>query len=708
MKKITLLVILLSGFIMSYAQVSVTIQEVQTVSAQVLAACVDSSSYEGQLVTLRGVVVMDAGLAQAATGRNIWIQSGTGSWSGLDVFDAAAADIDGLVAGDSVEITGTIDEFIPSNGPKSETEIVGITAVNILSSGNAVNSTLVNLGDLNDNTQVNMIETGEQYEGVFIELQDVEVTAVVYFSNNTRVSFNVTDAAGNMINVSDRFLAQRLPASGGTFVPPTVGTVYSSLKGIIIHSPNGCKNYNGRGYELHPFDASHYQVLSGFAPPTISGIMNTPLAPTSAQTTTIQATISDTDGTVDSAKVYYAVGTANTNYIPVMMTAAGSTYTATIPAQPNGSFVKYYISAWDNSQLLATQPNVPGSQNPKAYVVADNGLSIKDIQYTPFVDGNSIYRDNTVTVTGVVTASAQPGNLGYVFIQQEGQLSWGGVICIGNTALSTLAIGDKVTVTGDVKESFGCTRIENISNVVTAGTGTINPVSLDPDLFSTYDFATNEQYESMLIRLVNQAAASKVYIINTNPDAPANFAEYRIGKDALLPDNGCRVIAGRQTSSAYSSLNVSYVNDSSWAITDGIMNVAVSVVKYGDCLDNVTGILYYSFSNMKLMPRNNDDFLNYDAGCDGTTSIDNRNLATVKVYPSPASSEIKIDYLFQNNIVANLQLVDILGRVVYSGSLSGLQGNTTIPVSSLNNGTYLVRIIEGNALLYSTKVSVLK
>ncbi len=708
MKKFTLLATLFGSFILSQAQTTVTIQQIQTVSPQVLATCVDSSSYEGQQVKVRGVVVMDAGLAQAASGRNLWIQSGTGPWSGLDIFDAAAVDLDGLVAGDSVELTGSVDEFAPTGGPKAESELVSITAVNILGSGNAVQSTLVNLSDINDNTQLNILATGEQYEGVFVELQNVEVTAVVYFSNNTRVSFNIKDANGNLMNVSDRFLAQRLPASGGNFVPPTVGTVYTSLKGILIHSPNGCKNYSGRGYELHPFDASHYQVLPGFSPPTISGIMNSPIAPTSSQTVTIQATISDADGSVDSAKVYYAVGATNMNYIPLMMAGAGSTYTATIPAQVNGSFVKYYISAWDNDQLIAIQPNVPGNINPNAYVVADNGLTIKDVQYTPFADGNSIYRDQTVTVTGVVTASAQPGNLGYVFIQQEGQLAWGGLMCIGNNALSTLVNGDKVTVTGDVKESFGCTRIENISNIVNAGTGSINPLTLDPDVFSTYDFAANEQYESMLIKLANSAMNGKVYIVNTNADAPANFAEYRVGKDALLPDNGCRVIAGRQTGSAYSSLNVSYVNDSSWELTDGIMNVPAEVVQYGDCMESVTGIIYYSFSNMKLLPRNNDDYVNYDAGCDGISSIDNRSLADVRVYPSPANAEIHVDYEFSYSANATLQLIDMMGRTVLTQPLSGVQGSEVLSSAAIGNGTYLIRITEGNALLFSDKVVVLQ
>ena len=71
-------------------------------------------------------------------------------------------------------------------------------------------------------------------------------------------------------------------------------------------------------------------------------------------------------------------------------------------------------------------------------------MGIYDVQYTPFKSGNSGFLGQEVTVTGVVTASAN--DLGYVFIQQENQLNWAGLMCIGSTTLSTLAIGDKITV----------------------------------------------------------------------------------------------------------------------------------------------------------------------------------------------------------------------------------------------------------------------
>ena len=101
-------------------------------------------------------------------------------------------------------------------------------------------SDTITVGDLNDAQFVNNVTTGEQYEGSFVTLTDVTVTQVIPFSGN-RVSFNIVDGNGNAMNVSDRFLAQKLsswttvnpnsPQTQGSFVPPVPGTFYNSISG---------------------------------------------------------------------------------------------------------------------------------------------------------------------------------------------------------------------------------------------------------------------------------------------------------------------------------------------------------------------------------------------------------------------------------------------------------------------------------------------
>lgn len=716
MKHIFTLVLLafVSLGLWAQAPVLTTIQGIQTVSPAKLANCVDSAAFFGDTVRVYATVTMDGNLsrAQGANTRNVWIQSGSSPFSGITVFGSSTTattpdDIRDLQAGDSVEIVGIVAEF------NSESQISPLSVTVVGAANNSVASTLVNLGDLNNNMRINQLPTGEQYEGMFVEIRDVTVTAVTPFSGGSRVSFDVADANGNLINVSDRFLAQRLPANGGSFVAPTVGTRFTSLKGVILHSPNGCKGGTGRGYELNPFNASHYQVQTGSAAPQIAASTRSPITPSSMQNANITATIQDVDGTVVSATLYYAVGVGSTNYNAVSMTnQGGNSWTGQIPstAYADGDFVKYYICATDNDNLSACNPNVPGGNDPQAFFVRDNGTQIYDIQFTPYGFGNSLYSNLDVTVRGIVTASAETGNLGYVYIQQPGQNQWAGLQLTGNAALVNLKAGDEVSVTGTVFENFGFTRLNSIStvNVISSGNiGQITPVTLSPDIFSTYNFQLNEPYEGMLVRLQNPTAGKRLFVVNKNADAPNRFAEYRIGTDPFSPNQGCRILAGRQTGSAFSSLNVSYINDSLFITSDGVMNVPACVVNYLDSVDAVTGIMHYSFSNMKLTPRNNNDFERYRGVCNSFgVSVDEALSHTVRCYPNPTRGLLHIEYQWAQNLTAEARLIDLSGRVLRSAPATGAAGNLSINTAGLPAGMYLLQLSDGKRSLYRSRIAV--
>lgn len=690
----------------------VTIQDIQTVSGPNLAACLDTSPYFGDTVRVRGIVMMDGGLAQSAGGRNIWMQgSNGGAFGGIDLFGSSTNttspdDVLDLVAGDSIEVLGYVDEF----QGESEIRPLGLgSTVTILGSGIPLPApTIVNISDLNDNANNNQLVTGEQYEGLFIEVQNVIVQSVTYFSGNTRVSFIVQDASGNKMNVSDRFLVQRLPAGGGTFVPPSVGDQYCFLRGVLLHSKNNCSGFNGRGYELHPFDASNYNICS--AAPSIFNVTRNYVNPMSSQATTVTASITDADG-IASASLKYAVGVGTMVYTSVAMTpSGGNTWQGVIPAQVNGAFVKYYVCATDSATNTSCNTNVPAPSNadPYFFTVRDNGTTIYDVQFVPstFVSGNSGYVDYEVTVTGVVTASAQPNNLGYVFIQEEGRLDWGGIMVLGSASLASVHVGDKITVTGTVKESFGYTRIENVSSVLTAGSGTINPVKLNPSLFSTYGFATNEAYEGMLVKIAS--GTGSLYVVDDNADGPpSNFGEYRVGGDQFDPASGTRVLAGRQTSSTYSSLSVSYVNDSMWATTDGIMTVPPCVVNTGTMFDSITGIIYYAFSNMKLLPRNNDDFAGDLTWCLTGTEKGEMNAGKFNVYPNPSNGRFSLAYAlpeYENSAVVKIH--DITGREALSANLHSSAGVVSFESSSLVSGTYIVTVQGADHTLFRSRIVI--
>jgi len=706
MRKFLLLICLLCGLGMSaQAQFpNVSVQDVQMVSAASLGNCVDTSSYNGDTVTLTGVVVThpDSSTLTSATRGQVWIRSGFGPFSGLNViqfFDPNNNGLANVIPGDSVQITGEITEF---GGHESEIIPLENNNITILGSGAAISTTSINVCDLNDANQENQVATGEQWEGSYVEIQNVTVVSVDPFSGGTRVSFVVQDANGCRVNISDRFIAQRMvngnPA--GTFVPPAVGSQYNYIRGIVSHSPNGCTGSGGRGYEIFPTQASDYDLNASLSCPTASNIVRSIVTPTSSQAETITADIEDTDG-VMSATLFYAVGVSSTTYNQVPMTLSGGsvfngTWSGDIPAQADGSFVKYYLSTSDSLMNACSFPDVPGSFDPLFYRVRDNGTTIFDVQFVPntFAGGNSGYQDLEVTVEGVVTASAEANNLGFVFIQQENELAWAGIMCTDNPSLATLQIGQKVTVTGSVRETFGFTRLEDISSVAVNGTGTITALPLDPAVFTSYDFATNEAYEGMLVQLTNPQGF--VSVVNNNPDAPGNFAEWRLGNDPFDPGTGTRVLTGRVTNSAYSSLNVSYVNDVQWASTDGIMNVTPIVVNQGDQFSTVDGVMAYTFGNFKILPRNDMDFSG------GVSIVDGLDHSIV-TYPNPVSERFNIDYTFSTTQVnPTASVVDLMGRTVKVVSLTEVSGSEAIDVNNLESGTYLLKISSENSGLIKT------
>jgi hypothetical protein len=138
-----------------------------------------------------------------------------------------------------------------------------------------------------------------------------------------------------------------------------------------------------------------------------------------------------------------------------------------------------------------------------------------------------------------------------------------------------------------------------------------------------------------------------------------NNGEWRVGNDLNEPTSGCRVLTGRQASSTFSSLNVSYVNSPLWATVDGTMNVPVILVTPGQEFMSIKGILTYSFSNMKLLPRNNSDLV------DSTTSIGSILNQELRVYPNPIKDEVVINNTTNENL--SYELVNNLGQVIKSG-----------------------------------------
>ena len=732
MKKNLLLIVFAFSTVFGYSQVNnVSINDVQYVSIADLNACTDLSSYDGDTVKVRGIAIHDGNLTEVASGSvtggcrpGIHLldtaNSGMGGdFAGIQIHGVEAANnsnpvtaLHQIVAGDVVEITGVVGTY------QGETQIypLGNSSVTVLAPVAAPMPRVVSVGDLNDANRTNILPTGEPIEGSLIMVNNVTVTGVNFFSGGSRVSIDVTDANGNTMNVSDRFLVQRLPsyttvnpnspASTGSFVAPPVGLVYDTLIGIVLHSENGCTGNSGRGYELNPFDASHYIV--GVTPPSITDVKRMPTAPTTTDTPEITCKIQDFDGTVASAYVFYTNNITAGSFDSVAMTlVSGSTdeYTANIPAYAEADMVGYFIKATDNEGNISQFPATPagsGSNNVSVYTVRDNGLQIVDIQKVlDYNNDASYYTGDTVTVTGVVSASAKDYDLGYVYIQQTGATEWGGLSLIGNSDLVLLLRTEEITVTGVIEEYFGFTRM----NVITVTkTGNVVPLEMayfDPSDANLHSTKEIEKYESMTVGFANPAGG--LYMIDEN----LGFGDYEVGSSAGAAQ-ATRVTAGRQSNNAFTSLWVSLVTDTVYATLDGEMEVDTVVTSMDMEMDTISGILYYGFSNYKLMPRNNDDIIGLSENgvaidLDSTnlqlpTAIVEVNGIAVEtlVYPNPASDQVSVSVNGMNNFVVSV--FDLSGRKVNERTVSN--NFTQISVNALPNGVYFMKVTDksGNQL----------
>jgi hypothetical protein len=727
MKKVLFLLVALVAGSTAWGQAAPfqRISQIQYVSPTMLANCQDSTPFNNQIVRTRGIVVTPGNASEVASGS---VQGGSrpfffivdtatngaaGPFKGMEIMGAyrnaqnqlvPLPNVELLIPGDLIEFTGKVTEF--NRGTQMEPN--SVNSLVILGSRPAPASTTVLLSQLNDAMRVNIPTTGEQWENAFVEFQNVTVTEVIPFSGN-RISFNVVDGQGNKINVSDRFLAQKLPSwqtvnpaspqTSGTFTAPVPGTFYSSLKGMVRHDGNGCFPNAGttRGYELNPFAASHYQIA--YAPPYISNFDRDPFLPTPNQSVDFTCNITDFDGTVDSVHFYYS---SNPATLPSQFTkatmplVAGSTddYAYTLPAFPNGTLVRYYIRAKDNAGNKSFYPVTSVGQaqpNFEYYTVRTGGPTIYDIQYSLASNSASPLVGREVTIKGIVTSSTKNYDLGYLYIQDENGGPYSGIWLVGS-GIANFYRGEEVNVTGTVEEYFNMTRLVVSSMSKTGRWVAPTATVVDPtDSISKLNFGW-EKWEGCLVRL-QDPANGKLHISQTN----LGFGDYAV---SAIPGasraRSTMVLAGRQSGTGFSSLWVQPVTSLAYDTIDGFMEVDPLVVSDTMNMDALEGIVFFGFSNYRVLPRNNDDFIGFNVDLDST------NLATSPligieegtpsvqafVRPNPARSSLWIDGL--NTGTLQVEMTDVYGRIVLQTTLAN--GERRLDVGHLAAGTYWVRV----------------
>ena len=615
-----LIIVLISCFTATYAQwPTVSIHDLQFRDEASLVAEDDLSLYDGDTVIVQGIVIFDpCTYALSTSGSRIGTflvdETETGEWTGLHVLidpgasgyggtleelNDATLFIDNFQVGNVVEcagIIGTFDENTQIVLIDEPSSIIGFSSVpdpEVL--GIDVFSTSDGGGG-----QIQETVTGEAYEGVYVQFNNVFVVDVAPFGD-FRWTWYLQDADGNKIQIRDASGFYRNDTntddecsiwSGGAagetatpdeFTPPTTGTYLEYVRGVIMEA------YGGTAYSLAPLTPGDVGPELA-SPPSVTNINRDPYVPTSTESVTVTASITDIDGTVAGASLNYSYGYGSTAWSSAdMINTAGDTWEASIPGPGvDGEYVNFYIYAEDAD---GNSIETPGSVSPVIYQVFDDGIQhIVQIQYTPAASGTSIWVSDhafNMDIEAVVMASRQTYDLGWLIVQDDDS-PWSGIRIYSQPGDGTTELlrGDKIRITSAmVREDFGATLLDSVTITVIGTEDLYEPVTgLDPESINAQVFDQAEAYESMFIRFED------VYTTSNNPDAPGGpFGEWRFNTDNVA-GTGLRA------------------DDLSYEVP---FEFAADSVTVGEPMDWIQGILTYSFSNFKLEPRDLNDIAGF-------------------------------------------------------------------------------------------------
>ncbi len=672
-----------------------------------------ASAFEGDTITVTALCVVPAKVLTFTAGgwtMLLYDTSSVNSWGAMFVRVNAPADTllalqDGFLnveRGDIIRITGRISEFPSGLNSVTQFQPIPGIAISIVGTGQIPSPIRKTVGDFYRGIfpasgRPVRYSTGEPFESLIVELTDLTVDSRV---NTGRGTFSVVDANGNQISMYDASKFFTLGHGGTIFQPgdttwvrlyPPVGARIDTIRGYIT-TVSGSEN--PRGYRISPIYRS--DIVFGVVLPSVTTHRRNPIivAPDSAARVSVRATQQTGGNPISQVQLFYSVN--NGSFTPLAMTyqASDTTYLASIPQQAANSFVKYFVKATDNqgnAAILASSALGGASSDTSKgmffYTVLNRPVTIRDIQQTPFVNGRSAYLGAQVTVSGVVTAdsahigvsSLTTGGTG-AFYMQSGNSPWGGIWFVGTLdSLGHIRNGDSITISGSVAENFDVTRIQNVdTRPVIRSTGNPQP---QPVVLSTGTFGPTvgngtpsaEQYEGMLVRF-NNLVVSDIYPVFADP------TEFEV------TDGSGAIVVRRDGINRYSNVPGDTINGK-------------TIIKLGDRISSLTGVIYYSFNRYKIVPRRDADFGTITSVRIDRTEQIAETYALAQNYPNPFNPSTVIEYSLPKGEFVSLKVYNLLGQEVETLVNQSQNAGTyrvQFDASRLTTGVYFYRLQTGS------------
>lgn len=629
-----------------------TIDQVQVYTV----AGVPASPYNGQTVTLQGIVVER--LNYSSGSGYIW-NAGDG---GIALFGTLG---ESVAYGDLVSVTGAVGTFsgeIQLNNANFTKISSGNVPVPVDMTIGQAKSDYENVGNFTRCTGIVTSKNTAAFNKFFFMRQGTD-TIQVFIDGTTGIDISQVD----------------------------VGDTYQVTAPLVV--------FNAQ-IELKPvLQSLLIENPLGDTVPVITNVACSNWAPTSSTPITVSADITD-NNSVASAALYYrdSDGTTPGAWQSVAMThGAGDSWAGTIPATHPQSQVQFYVRALDSASQPATYPG----NAPTGFVTLAVGFTSIYAMQTVHPDSlsqNNNFNGKYLNIKGVVTAAgaAQVGAASKLIVQELAKnpatksYAFGGVLVYESSGKYPYYQGDVVEIGGQGSEYFGLTEFlphnGDAINLVAFGHALPEPmraktrVLADDMTRSDGNGAFGEAYESTWVQTYSSA------VVDT-----AGLAQY---KEWLISDTGARA----------DSLMVDTYSSLAYVPTIG------NVVK-------VTGFMDYEFGAFKIRPID-DSYVELTGATavDNNVPTIDRAGGFRSVAPNPFNPATTIKFVVNRGDLVQLNVYNIRGEKVRTLIQDRLPANeyslvwdgTDDAGKGVASGSYFARLRIGKEVMQVRQMQLVK
>lgn len=702
LKHLLVAVLFFAGFIQAQQYPLVTIRDIQFNLDSLNSD--PPSPLNGDTVRVRGLILVRP-VVDPDTNRNTIISAGArwvtyiqdpdgNAWGGLNVLQNDTSIVnqntffDLVDTAQVVEFTGVVTEYFTTtelimllNPQPVPVQIVG-------QEPKRPDPIELELSDLFTASNTYNFEM-EKYENMYVIFRNI-----ITSDRQSNGQFKLNDGNGNFANIYNQSRYFKTGTAGlANWQAPLDGSYISYVRGILTTRTDG--------YYLVPVYPGDVGTVIQ-SPPVISNIKRNTTLVTPNQAVTVTSKITDLDGFVVEAKIMYSVDGGALDSLPMTKLASDTTsWSAIIPGvNSDSALVSFYIKSKDNVGNTSYGPS-NYTTGKYFYLVLNRPLTIADVQYSPFGSGFSGYNGYRIQLSGIVTADTSdlPGysSTPLRVYMQDKSAAWSGIQIgtlgsLGTNVLS-LAKGNNITAEGVILESFDVTKIDSLS-ILTVNSQ-VNPLPQALTIttgemgLGGNNQPSKEKWESVLVKFVS------VTVDSGSADGTSNFGEILIndgtGKTRVELQDG----------------NHKYHNG--WDTTL-ISNPNLVYVKKGDRFAELRGIMYYSFSNYKLAPRKDDDFMGYIPVSVNEIESVPTQYSLDQNYPNPFNPSTSISYSIAKDGFVKLNIFNILGQQV-STLVNQVQSPGKYKVhfdaSKLTSGVYFYKL-DSDGLSVVKKMILIK